>query len=551
MQVAVAQLNLTVGALEHNTQRLLEAWHVAQRAGARVVLTPELSLCGYAPEDLLLRKAFLDDCAHVLKALATQIDKGVLIVGFPEYVDGKCYNVMAVLRKRKIDKIYRKQILTKSEARYFCAGKETITFRETNTHFALLFGSDLSGTAARNVSASGAQVTLVADARAYTMNDEVAQSAWLGERAKRLKLPMIVAQPVGGQDAQVFMGASLAIDRNGSRVQTLPAWQESVALVRIKRGVLEARSNFNDESAEYHVYQALVTALRDYVRKNNFEGVLLGLSGGIDSALVMALAVDALGADRVHAYRLPSPYTRQESLIDAERMATSSNVSLGSIALKPLMTAMDKALAPVIDAPLNDLAAQNIQARLRALLLMSLSNQNHWLLLATGNKSESATGYATLYGDMAGGFAPIKDLTKTWVYKLARYRNTLGRLIPERVLTRAPSAELKLGQTDQDSLPPYAALDAIIEAYVERGEDAAALLKQGFAAADIEKTLKLLKDSEYKRQQATPGPCITERAFDDDWRYPLTSKWQDKIQRGKSDKTKQKTKADDRKKRIK
>ncbi len=530
MQIAVAQLNLTVGALAQNAQRLLEVWHVAQRAGARITLSPELSLCGYVPQDLLLRRSFCDDCADTLKALAEEVNSGTLIVGFPEWDGGGRYNALALIRKRKVRQIYRKQILRAEEKRYFNKGRDNIVFEEGGTCFTLLCGEDVSHAASvRMAVEENAQCALVAGAHAYQMGDEIAQWQWYADRAQKIRLPILAALAVGGQDDKVYMGASPVVDDQGRLIQVLPAWNESVALVRMRQGKPEARSNFSEAPPEFHVYQALVLALRDYVRKNRFPGVVLGLSGGIDSALVLALAVDAIGADRVHAYRLPSPYTRKMSLKDAEKIAELTGVSLETIALKPLMKAMDRALLPVFEVPPNDLTAQNIQARLRAMLLMALSNQNHWLLLTTGNKSESAVGYSTLYGDMAGGFAPLKDLTKGWVYRLAHYRNSLGKVIPERVLTRAPSAELKPDQTDQDSLPPYEILDAIIEAYVERGEDADDLLEYGFTVKDINKTLDMLGSSEYKRSQSVIGPCVTARAFDGDWRYPLTSFWRDHI----------------------
>ncbi|MDR0247470.1 MAG: NAD+ synthase [Burkholderiales bacterium] len=542
MQVAVAQLNLTVGALDANARRLLEAHQSACRAGAKVTLTPELSLTGFSPQDLLLRRAFLDDCAQCLQTLAVQVDQGVLLVGFPEFDGAKCYNAVALLRRGKVRQVYHKQILRSEEKRYFEKGSAAISgvFDEGGTRFAVLCGDDLVKSGPAKVAlAAGAQCGLIADARAYQMDDESAYPAWLSERAKALGLPFIVAQHVGGQDTQVFMGASMALNSAGAFAQQLPAWHEALALVRVKRGEPEVRSNQTQEPSEYHVYQALVTAVRDYVQKNGFPGVVMGLSGGIDSALVLALAVDALGPHRVQTFMLPSPYTSAMSLDDAEAMAQELGVTHHSIALEPLMQAVTKTLTPWFDGVPGALTAQNIQVRLRALLLMGLSNQHNWLLLTASNKSEAAVGYSTLYGDMAGGFAPLKDVTKAWVYRLARYRNTLGRIIPERVLTRAPSAELAYGQTDQDTLPPYEALDVIIEGYVERGDDAAALLEQGVSRKHLEETLRLLAISEYKRRQATPGPCITAGAFGDDWRYPMTSKWRESLEKSVSEKKQQ------------
>ncbi|MDR2173694.1 MAG: NAD+ synthase [Burkholderiales bacterium] len=536
MHVAVAQLDLTVGALDANARRLLEAHHSACRVGARVTLTPELSLTGFPPQDLLLRRAFLDDCAQRLQALAAQVDRGVLLVGFPETDGAHCYNAVALLRRGKVRQVYRKQVLREEEKRYFEKGgsRDAVSgvFEESGTRFALLCGDDLvkSGSVKAALEA-GAQCGLIVDAHAYQMDDEVAYPAWLSARAKTLRLPLIVAQHVGGQDTQVFMGMSMAVTSTGVCAQQLPAWHEALALVRVKHGEPEVRSNQTQEASEYHVYQALVTALRDYVRKNDFPGVVMGLSGGVDSALVLALAVDALGSHRVRTFMLPSPYTSAMSLEDAETMARKLGVAHHSIALAPLMEAVTKTLTPWCDDALGALTAQNVQARLRALLLMGLSNQHNWLLLAGGNKSEAAVGYSTLYGDMAGGFAPLKDVTKARVYRLAHYRNTLGRIIPERILTRAPSAELAHGQVDQDTLPPYETLDAIIESYVERGEDAAVLLEQGISRKHLKETLQRLAVSEYKRRQAVPGPRITACAFGEDWRYPMTSKWRETLEK--------------------
>ncbi|MCL2297650.1 MAG: NAD+ synthase [Proteobacteria bacterium] len=539
MQIAVAQLNLTVGALDANARRVLEAHQSACCAGARVTLTPELSLTGYPPQDLLLRRAFLDDCAQRLQALAAQVDQGVLLVGFPENDGEQCYNAVALLRRGKVRQIYRKQILRADDKRYFekgCAASPVV-FDEGGTRFAILCGDDLIKPGpAKAALAAGAQCGLVADARAYQIDDESAYPAWLSARAKALGLPLIVAQHVGGQDTQVFMGASMALNASGVCAQSLPPWHEALTLVRVKRGEPEVRSNQTQEPSEYHVYQALVTAVRDYVQKNGFPGVVMGLSGGIDSALVLALAVDALGPHRVRTFMLPSPYTSAMSLEDAEAMARTLGVTHHSIALAPLMDAVTKTLTPWFDGAPGALTAQNIQARLRALLLMGLSNQHNWLLLAAGNKSEAAVGYSTLYGDMAGGFAPLKDVTKAWVYRLAHYRNALGQIIPERILMRAPSAELAYGQTDQDTLPPYETLDAIIEGYVERGEDAATLLEQGVSRKHLKETLQLLAVSEYKRRQAVPGPYITAGAFGDDWRYPMTSKWRESLEKQTSEK---------------
>ncbi|MDR0588379.1 MAG: NAD+ synthase [Burkholderiales bacterium] len=528
MHVAVAQLNLMVGALQDNATRMLESWRAGVRAGAKVVVTPELSLAGYAPEDLVLRRAFLSDCAQTLRHMAAAVDEGALLVGFPEYDGGQRYNAIALLRKKKVQAVYRKRVLNAEDTRYFAQGKAPLSFTEGGTRFGVALGDDLSATAIkRALAAENNHCLLTADRRAYQMGDETGVESDFARAAKSMKTPMIVTEPFGGQDAKVFMGRSFAVNEKGVLVHHLPAWQEALALIQVKKGGITESTVFEPMPAEYHVYQALVTALADYVKKNKMSGVVLGLSGGIDSALCCAIAVDALGAEKVHTVQLYSPHTSALSRKLAAKMAKWMGVSQVSIALAPLMRGTESALKGAIGTELSDITTQNIQARLRALLLMGLSNQYNRLLISTGNKSESAAGYATLYGDMAGGFSLIKDLTKAWVYRLANYRNQLSRVIPEEVITRAPTAELKPGQTDQDTLPPYPILDQIIETYVEDGADAASLSEYNISADHIESVLSKLAAAEYKRRQAAPGVCITRRAFGEDWHYPMTCRWQE------------------------
>jgi len=332
---------------------------------------------------------------------------------------------------------------------------------------------------------------------------------------------------VGGQDELVFDGASFVVAPNGDVVQQLPAWHETVALATLDDGVPRPVRGSLDARLEYHVYEALVMGVRDYVEKNRFPGVLLGLSGGVDSALVLAVAVDALGRDRVRAVMLPSSYTRQISLDDAREMVKILDVHYSEIAIEPMFAAFLGALADDFDGIAPDATEENIQARIRGTLLMALSNKFGPIVLTTGNKSEMAVGYATLYGDMAGGFAVLKDISKTLVYRLCAYRNSLGRVIPERIITRAPSAELRADQVDQDSLPPYDALDGILEAYVEHNRSPAEIIAMGYSPAHVRQVVRLIKISEYKRRQAAVGIRITPRGFGRDWRYPITSAWND------------------------
>ncbi len=377
----------------------------------------------------------------------------------------------------------------------------------------------------RQAKDAGARLVVVANGSPYHTKQQGLRRAHVSARALETGLPIVYVNRVGGQDELVFDGASFVTDASGTVVQQLPAWHETVALVTLDGGVPKAVRGSLDARLEPHVYDALVMGVRDYVGKNKFPGVLLGLSGGVDSALVLAVAVDALGRDRVRAVMLPSAYTRPISLEDARTMAGTLGVRYDEIPIEPVFGAFLGALEGEFRDLPPDAAEENIQARIRGTLLMALSNKFGSIVLTTGNKSEMAVGYATLYGDMAGGFAVLKDISKTLVYRLCHYRNALGRVIPERIITRAPSAELRADQVDQDSLPPYDALDGILEAYVEQDKSPAEIIALGFAPADVGKVVRLIKINEYKRRQAAVGIRVTPRGFGKDWRYPITSAW--------------------------
>jgi NAD+ synthase (glutamine-hydrolysing) len=532
MQIAIAQSNQTVGDLAGNARALAAALGEAERAGARLVVTPELSLCGYPPEDLLLRPAFVDACARELTALAGAVRATPLVVGFPERQDGRCYNALAVLRDGGVRQVYRKQRLPNytvfDEERYFEPGAEPRVVDVDGTRFGLLVCEDIwYAEPARQAKAAGAQVLAVANGSPYHLRQQELRHRHVAERARDAGLPIVYANRVGGQDELVFDGASFVTDALGEVVQQLPAWHETIALVTFDGGRPRAVRGALDPRVEAHVYAALVMGVRDYVAKNRFPGVLLGLSGGVDSALTLAVAVDALGRERVRAVMLPSRYTRAISLEDARAMAGLLGVRYDEIPIDPMIAAFEGALEREFRGLPPDAAEENIQARIRGTVLMALSNKFGAIVLTTGNKSEMAVGYATLYGDMAGGFAVLKDISKTLVYRLCRFRNELGRVIPERILTRAPSAELRADQVDQDSLPPYDVLDGILEAYVEQNESPAEIVARGFAPEHVHKVVRLIRVSEYKRRQAAVGIRITPRGFGKDWRYPITSAWND------------------------
>ncbi|MBK7793095.1 MAG: NAD+ synthase [Betaproteobacteria bacterium] len=532
MQIALAQLNQSLGDLRGNAEAILAAAAEAERGGARLVVTPELSLCGYPPEDLVLRPAFLDACARELAALAAAVGDVAVVVGFPEQAAGRRYNALAVLRGGRVAQTYRKQKLPNytvfDEERYFDPGAAPCVVEIDDTRFGFIVCEDVWYVdPARQAQAAGAEYIVVANGSPYHTGQHALRRSQVAARARDLSLPVIYVNRVGGQDELVFDGASFAVDAAGDVVQQLPAWHETVALMTVEEGRVKPVRGTLGTRLEEHVYAALVTGVRDYVGKNRFPGVLLGLSGGVDSALTLAVAVDALGPERVRAVMLPSRYNAAISLEDARAMAGILGVRYDEIPIGPMFDAFESSLAGEFAGHPVDATEENIQARIRGTLLMALSNKFGSIVLTTGNKSEMAVGYATLYGDMAGGFAVLKDISKTLVYRLCRYRNELGRVIPERIITRAPSAELRPDQTDQDSLPPYDVLDAILEAYVEQDRSPRDIVALGYSAEHVRRVVRLIKVSEYKRRQAAVGIRITPRGFGRDWRYPITSAWSD------------------------
>ncbi|MEO7157710.1 MAG: NAD+ synthase, partial [Vicinamibacterales bacterium] len=520
------------GDLAGNAASILTAVAEAERAGARLVVTPELSLPGYPPEDLVLRPAFLAACANELAALAERVQKSVVVVGFPELVEGKRYNAVAVLRDGRVAQIYRKQCLPNytvfDEQRYFTPGRDPCVVEIDGLRLGLIICEDCwFPEPAEQARAAGAQLIVVANGSPYHTHQQALRQQQVGARARETGLPVVYVNRVGGQDELVFDGASFVTDAKGTVAQQLPAWHETVALVTFEGGVPKFIRGSLDTALEPHVYDALVLGVRDYVGKNHFPGVLLGLSGGIDSALTLAVAVDALGRDRVRAVMLPSRYNASISLDDAREMAGILGVRYDEIPIEPMFQSFLDVLAAEFKGWAVDATEENIQARIRGTLLMALSNKFGSIVLTTGNKSEMAVGYATLYGDMAGGFGVLKDISKTLVYRLSRYRNRLGRVIPERIITRAPSAELRANQTDQDALPPYDVLDAVLEAYVEQDKSPQEIVAMGYAPDHVRRIVRLIKISEYKRRQAAVGIRITPRGFGKDWRYPITSAWAD------------------------
>jgi NAD+ synthase (glutamine-hydrolysing) len=560
-KLAIAQINATVGDIDGNARRIVDAAREAHAQGASVVLAPELGLCGYPPEDLLLRPSFMRACAHALASMATALAdcSGLaVVVGHPHQFGAsgdmrtkstavpQRFNAASVLRDGKIEATYCKRELPNyqvfDERRYFASGREAnegaVVFDAGGLRFGVLICEDAwFDEPALAAKAAGAQVLCVLNASPFHLDKADEREARMGQRARAVGLPLVYSHLVGGQDEIVFDGASFAVDAQARVVMRMPMFEEALGIVTFD-GTTPRGTIAPDPTIEAQAWAALVTGVRDYVGKNGFPGAIIGLSGGIDSALVLAVAVDALGRSRVRTVMMPSPYTADISWIDAKEMAQRLGVRHDEIPISPMFDAFRAGLSDQFAGMAEDTTEENIQARIRGTLLMALSNKTGWIVLTTGNKSEMATGYCTLYGDMAGGFAVIKDVAKTLVYRLARWKNEqanplanspggrgVGPVIPERIITRPPSAELKPDQTDQDSLPPYDVLDAILGLYMEEDRSIDEIVAAGHDRATVERIARLIRINEYKRRQAPVGIRITHRAFGRDWRYPITSKF--------------------------
>jgi NAD+ synthetase len=560
MKIAIAQINATVGDLAGNVGRISDFARRARDAGADLMVTPELAVCGYPPEDLLLRADFLAACDHALADLAAQTKGMALVVGHPRSADGKRYNSASVIRDGEVVGVYDKQRLPNytvfDEERYFEPGARPCVFGHDGVSFGVNICEDTWGaqgaaaarvqgdermginicadswnaTAPRAARDAGANVLLVLNASPYHLDKQRVRYDVMRERVAETGMALVYANLVGGQDELVFDGGSFVLNREGALTHQLPLFKEALGYVTLAGSNPEPGEIAATLEQDAEVYGALITGVRDYVEKNGFPGVLLGLSGGIDSALTLAIAVDALGADRVRAVMMPSQYTAGMSLEDARGEADALKARYVEIPIRPIYDAFMKALAGEFKGLAADTTEENLQSRIRGTLLMALSNKSGALVLTTGNKSEMGTGYATLYGDMAGGFAVLKDINKMLVYRLANYRNGLAPVIPRRVIERPPSAELRADQTDQDSLPPYPVLDAIMEAYVEDDMSPAEIVSHGFRVDDVKRVVNLVRGSEYKRRQSPVGIRITPRGFGKDWRFPITNRFRHRFE---------------------
>jgi NAD+ synthase (glutamine-hydrolysing) len=563
-RIALAQINVTVGDFAGNVAKIVAAARAAHSDGAKLLVAPELALSGYPPEDLLLRPAFYTASAAALADLAAQLKPltGLhVIVGHPlrDATDNLAnghgnanapiergvppvdtFNAASLIVDGEVKGTYRKQDLPNTEVfdekRYFASDPQPFVFELDGVRYGVVICEDAwHASAAQMAKAAGAQVLLIPNGSPYHLNKEAVRFDILRARIRETGIPMVYVNMVGGQDELVFDGGSFVLDAQGELVAKLAQFEETTAIVEFDDGKPLPAAIAPEQSIEAQVYAALVMGVRDYIGKNGFPGALIGLSGGVDSALVLAVACDALGADKVRAVMMPSRYTADISTTDAAEMARRVGVRYDEIAIAPMFDAFRGSLAEEFAGRAEDATEENIQARIRGTLLMALSNKFGSIVLTTGNKSEMAVGYCTLYGDMAGGFAVIKDIAKTLVYRLFHYRNAATTfatrdVIPERILTRAPSAELRENQTDQDSLPEYEVLDAIMRMYMEEDRSLAEIIAAGYAVDDVKRVTRLIKINEYKRRQAPIGIRVTHRAFGRDWRYPITSRYTEPVE---------------------
>ena len=560
LRLALAQFDFPVGAVAANAAKVRELMHAARAGDADLLVCPELTLSGYPPEDLLLRPSFLAACQQALEELAAESDGVAAVVGFP-HSEGEVFNAAALLREGGVAAVAHKQALPNygvfDDKRYFRRGHDSTVVTVAGVRVALLICEDVwvpepAAAAARD----GAELIVVINASPWDGLKQAEREAVLTARALETGCAIVYLNLVGGQDEVVYDGGSLLVNGDGSRVARAPAFADALLWAEFDPATRSLRADdcppAADAPPEATLYAALVRGIRDYIDKNGFPGVLLGLSGGIDSALTLALAVDALGADRVTAVMMPSRYTSQLSLDGARGQAERLGVDYHVIDVEPTVESFIDALTPAFAGKGADTTEENLQSRTRGVMLMALSNKHGRLLLATGNKSEMAVGYATLYGDMCGAYAPLKDVYKTVVYRLSRWRNGAGNgergtgngtyagsphvprspfpvprswAIPPEVIDRPPSAELRADQTDQDSLPPYDELDAILERFIEGEQSQAEIIAAGFAADTVHRVVRLVLANEFKRRQSAPGPRVTTRAFGRERRYPITSGW--------------------------
>ena len=531
LTIVMAQINLVVGDVAENVEKIINAAHKARDdLAAQIVVFPELTLTGYPPEDLLLKPSFIDVVEQQLEKLCQKLQGVAILVGYPRKKDGFLYNAAGLISNNSIEVEYFKQALPNysvfDEKRYFQKGKQAKVFSFDDTIFAITICEDIwqDGPVALAAEA-GAQVVLNLNASPFDRNKLQQREQLLIRQATRHDVSIVYVNLVGGQDELVFDGGSMVVDRHGDICQRASLFEDQLIPIHFKQAVPNFYDIEQTPSEIAQIHDALVLGIRDYVRKNGFHGAVLGLSGGIDSAVVLALAVEALGADQVEVVMMPSRYTSDMSNLDAAKQAVNLGVQYVVLPIEKPFAAFLDLLSEEFEGLDADVTEENIQARCRGILLMAISNKKGKILLTTGNKSEMSVGYATLYGDMAGGFAPIKDCPKLLVYQLAEFCNREREIIPRRVIERPPSAELRPDQKDTDSLPDYEVLDEILKLYVEEDASMKEIVAQGFDATLVKRIIWLVDVNEYKRRQAPPGVKITQRAYGRDRRYPMTNKF--------------------------
>jgi NAD+ synthase (glutamine-hydrolysing) len=530
MKIALAQINSFVGDIENNSNLIIKRAKEASKKGAELFITPELSICGYPPEDLVLRADFLDVCSNALKKIAETIPYIKVIVGHPLKKGNKIYNAASLLFNGKIQGTYSKQTLPNygvfDENRYFKSGAKAFIFTHKSLKIGLLICEDawgfLPGKLLKNKSVDG---IIVINASPYEIEKSAIRIKVISKLARETKSTVIYLNAIGGQDELIFDGGSFIVNKQAKLIHQSSFFKEETAIIEVfSKTTIKFNSQKKIYSKEAHLYEALKLALKDYVVKNNFKRLFIGLSGGIDSALVLALANDTFDKKNITAVMMPSEFTTKLSITESRKMIKNTGVDYKEIDIQSIFKLFTKALSGEFKNKPFDTTEENLQARIRGILLMALSNKFNGLVISTSNKSEIAVGYSTLYGDMVGGFALLKDVPKTWVYKLANYRNSISSIIPNEIIKRPPTAELKPNQLDQDSLPKYEILDKIIELYIEKDLSIASIVKKGFSSKNVNHVINLINSNEFKRAQSPIGPKITHRAFGKDRRYPITFK---------------------------
>ena len=538
MRIAIAQINCTVGDLTGNAKKILDYTNEAKDKGSSLVVTPELALSGCPPEDILLRDGFRQACIKTLDNLVKKINGISLLLGHPYFINNHIYNAASLICNGKIVATYFKNDLLNDnlfqEPRYFEAGSESCIFSVEGIKFGVNISTDIwKETNVISAKEEGAEVLILLCASPYHLNKQALFHKLICQRSHEIGIAIICVNLVGGQDELIFDGASFVTNKKGELTNQFDEFTETLGFIEFQGGSPVKGIIPNSRAQEESIYRALCLGVKDYIGKNNFTNVLLGLSGGIDSSLTLAIAVDALGPDKVWAIMMPSEYTADISMQDSRALSETLGVRYSEFSIKPMFDQFSSSLMNKFWSHQENnemgVTEENLQARIRGTILMALSNKYGSIVLTTGNKSEMATGYCTLYGDMAGGFSVLKDISKTMVYRLCEYRNSLSMVIPKRVIQRAPSAELRPDQTDQDSLPPYDIIDGIIEAYVEKRKSLNEIIDMGYSKTDVQHIVNLICKNEYKRRQSPMGICIAQHSFSRDWHYPITSKYKDEV----------------------